>query len=776
MNKKLFQSGKSLLSKLCLTSLLLIGMGNTAWADELTVDKASGGGNNTYTQNIFINSSLLNTTLIQGEFIIPSSKLTAMRDKQIIKMAFQLNSATTTWGEAEFKVFLKEVDETSYGNPPSLIGDADASVVYEGSLDPTKTSIEINFTSPFEYSGTKNLLIGVYCTKTGTNSNVQFKLYRDDYSTYYSAYTSNESGTLTRSYWCPVTTFTYQDAVVETPRLSVSTSSIAFGSLRSNETETVTVTNTGVGSMDVTIDNNNTTDFTVSTTSLTGIGAGESKTFDVTFNYDAANLGDKTASITVTPSYDAADAKTIAVTATAADAAVWEDFDDGIPSTWYNEDDYWLNYVSGLSGYASPGYNSDYILRTPRLYAEEGEALGFDVKIVGKYSSNVVTASYSTDRVNWSEAVTYSADGTYSITAPATGYYWVKFTASQAGIDNMTGWALAPVSHETVLGTATIPSTGTVHGDYTAKVDVMELGGSDEDITAELYFGETKVAEETMTIGGNRDVTVTLTYLPTEPFSGNVYIKVSGENIGTLETDPVAVSITETEYVFDENSDVNPVISSSSVVKVIYTARKGWNTICMPFSLSGSPAYMNTIFGEGWTAYAINSYDNGHLTFKSTTYMATTTPFLVYAPNAESHPDGVYLQNVSAGSYNWGHKNITQTKGDAKFIGTFAPIAAPGMNGKYGLTLDGKIAIGNESADIKAYHAYFELASAPAKLSIVIDENDAPTLIGAVQMMEDNAAVYDMMGRKVETLNGKVVSGQLPKGIYIVNGKKVIVK
>ena len=565
-------------------------------------------------------------------------------------------------------------------------------------------------------------------------------------------------------------------AVLTTPKLKVSPSSIDFGSLRANASQTVTVTNAGVGTMAVTINNDNATDFTLSATELSDIGEGESKTFDITFNYNSTSLGEKIASITVTPNYNAEATINIAVTATAASLDVWEDFDDGIPATWFNEDDYWLNYVSGLSGYASPGYNSDYILRTPRLYAEEGEALGFDVKIVGKYSSNVVTASYSTDRANWSSPVTYSADGTYSITAPATGYYWVKFTASQAGIDNMTGWALAPVSHETVLGKATIPATGTVHGDYTAKVDVMELGGSDEDITAELYFGETKVAEETMTIGGNRDVTVTLTYLPTEHFSGNVYIKVSGENIGTLETAPVAVSITETEYVFDENSDVNPVISSSSVVKVIYTARKGWNTIVMPFSLSGSPAYMNTIFGEGWTAYAINSYDNGHLTFKSTTYMATTTPFLVYAPNAESHPDGVYLQNVSAGSYNWGHKNITQTKGDAKFIGTFAPIAAPGMNGKYGLTPDGKIAIGNESADIKAYHAYFELASAPAKLSIVIDENDAPTLIGAVQMMEDNAAVYDMMGRKVETLNGKVVSGQLPKGIYIVNGKKVIVK
>ena len=529
--------------------------------------------------------------------------------------------------------------------------------------------------------------------------------------------------------------------------------------------------------MDVTIANDNTTDFTVSATSLTGIGEGESKTFDVTFNYDAANLGEKTASITVTPSYDAADAKTIAVTATAADASVWEDFSEGVPSTWYNENDSWLNYVSGLSGYASPGYNSQHILRTPRLYAEEGEALGFDVKIVGTYSSNVVTASYSTDRVNWSEAVTYSADGTYSITAPATGYYWVKFTASQAGIDNMRGWALAPVSHKTVLGTATIPTTGTAHGDYTAKVIVMELGGSDENITAELYFGETKVTEETMKIGGNRDETITLAYLPTEPFSGNVYIKVSGENIGELETDPVAVTISETPYVFDENSDVNPVISNNSVVKVIYTARKGWNTICMPFSLSGSPSYMNTIFGEGWTAYAIDSYVDGVLKFSYTSnYMATTTPFLVYAPNAESHPDGVYLQSVSAGSYNWSHININQTVGDATFKGTFAPIDAPGMEGKYGVTTSGQIMNGNASANIKAYHAYFELASAPAKLSIVIDENDAPTLIGAVQMMEDNAAVYDMMGRKVETLNGKVVSGQLPKGIYIVNGKKVIVK
>ena len=773
MKKKVTNLSKGLLGRLALVAALIAGGSSVAMADELTVTSSTS---KTYTSNVPIAGNLLNSTLVKSEFIIPASKLTDLKGKDITKMAFTLNAATSGWGEAEFQVFLKEVSNSSYSSA-SLLGNEDASIVYEGPLDATKATIDIDFTDTFNYSSDgNNLLVGVYCTKTGSAADVYFKLIRDNTSdyNYYSVYTNNANGSLTRTNWYPETTFTYQDADVSTPILAVSSNTIDFGSMREDGTQTVTVTNTGVGSMDVTIASNNTTDFTLSATELTGIGAGESKTFDVTFNYDAANLGEKTANITVTPSYDTEDAKVIAVSATAANAAVWEDFESGIPSTWYNQNDSWLNYVTGLSGYASPGYYSNHVLRTPRLYAEEGEALGFDVKIVGTYSSNVVKAKYSADRVNWSDEVTYSTDGTYSIVAPATGYYWVEFTASQAGIDNMTGWALAPVSHETVLGSATIPAAGTAHGTYTASVVVKELGGSAETLTAQLYFGDEVVAEETaFALNGNRDETITLNYLPTEPFSGNVYIKVTGENIGELETDPVAVEITETPYVFDENSDVNPVISSNSVVKVIYTAQQGWNTIVMPFSLSGSPSYMNTIFGEGWTAYAIYSFVDGKLSFKSTTYLPTTTPFLVYAPNAESHPDGVYLQSVSAGNYNWGHSNINQTKGDATFKGTFAPIAAPGMEGKYGVTKDGKMAKGGSSASIKAYHAYIEIAEEAAvdgvRLYIIDGEGTATAISSLVQMTEGqaDAAVYNLSGQRVE---------KATKGLYIVNGKKIIVK
>ena len=560
-------------------------------------------------------------------------------------------------------------------------------------------------------------------------------------------------------------------AAATTPVLNVSPSSIAFGSLRTDDTQTITVSNTGVGSMDVTIASDNTTDFTLSATELTAIGEGESKTFDITFHYDAANLGEKTASITVTPSYNAEEAKTINVTATAADINVWEDFSEGIPATWYNEKGSWLNYVSGLNGYASPGYNSNDILRTPRLYAEEGQALGFDVKIAGKYSSNVVTACYSTDRVNWSDKVTYSADGTYSIIAPATGYYWVQFTASQAGIDNMTGWKIAEAIHDTQLRGSKTPTLCYTHGTYTATVSLAELGGSDETLTAELYFGDDKVAEQTdIALNGNRDITITLEYLPTETFSGDVYIKVYGDNIGTLETDKVAVEISETPYVFDEDSSDNPVISTSSVVKVKYTAQQGWNTIIMPFSLTGSPSYMNTIFGEGWKAYALSSYADGTLALKSTTYMAATTPFLVYAPNAEAHPDGVYLQNVSAGSYSWG-KTTEVTKGDATFKGTFAPIAAPDMEGKYVIAADGSFAQMDATASLKAYHAYIVMAEGAALKTITIDGENiegTTTDLSLVRLLPVGGSdVYTLSGQKVQ---------RAQKGIYIVNGRKVVIK
>jgi len=83
----------------------------------------TGTYTNTYTPNIPIDGTILNDGefLQENEFIISSSKLSDMRGKRITQMVFKLNSATTTWGDAEFKIFLKEVEASTYASASLVI-------------------------------------------------------------------------------------------------------------------------------------------------------------------------------------------------------------------------------------------------------------------------------------------------------------------------------------------------------------------------------------------------------------------------------------------------------------------------------------------------------------------------------------------------------------------------------------------------------------------------------------------------------------------------------
>ncbi len=55
---------------------------------------------------------------------------------------------------------------------------------------------------------------------------------------------------------------------------------------------------------------------------------------------------------------------------------------------------------------------------------------------------------------------------------------------------------------------------------------------------------------------------------------------------------------------------------------------------------------------------------------------------------------------------------------------------------------------------------------------------DATRLIDNGEMIMDNGAgaVYDLSGRKVSVSSDSSVPSVLPKGVYIVNGKLVVVK
>lgn len=206
-----------------------------------------------------------------------------------------------------------------------------------------------------------------------------------------------------------------------------------------------------------------------------------------------------------------------------------------------------------------------------------------------------------------------------------------------------------------------------------------------------------------------------------------------------------------------------------------YSAKVGWNTICVPFNLKATYGtafdFMPLIFGSGYQSYAIYKYDEGTgtLTFSSSmTTLSKNVPLLVYAPNAPTGSEGILLSGADIKF----DKTYSQAKNDVTFQGTYAPIAKGNMpDGSYGITNAGQIVNAGDNSSIKGYRAYLTglpSGSAGARIMILDDESNTPTDIGLFKMAVPEAKdVYTLSGQRVQKAR---------KGIYVINGKKIVIK
>ena len=138
------------------------------------------------------------------------------------------------------------------------------------------------------------------------------------------------------------------------------------------------------------------------------------------------------------------------------------------------------------------------------------------------------------------------------------------------------------------------------------------------------------------------------------------------------------------------------------------------------------------------------------------------TPFITCNVAAGKAGDDVTLSFVNKGFV------VTPTSFDGAFKGVYTPQSAKDL---YGIDKNGYLHKGGDGATINAFHAYYQGAEAPAKISF---EGEA-TGIDAVTTTSTsaNGAVYDLSGRRVAA---NLAAAKLAKGIYVVNGKKVAVK
>lgn len=222
-------------------------------------------------------------------------------------------------------------------------------------------------------------------------------------------------------------------------------------------------------------------------------------------------------------------------------------------------------------------------------------------------------------------------------------------------------------------------------------------------------------------------------------------------------------------YSFNVNSDV-------SDINVSYTrtfANNNWNAWYMPFDIEASE------YSDKVTFYEITGVEESDDSWNTTLTEVTgtvnaNTPYIVKS-KSESSQDVVFTATSLKKTEN-ASKVLTSDKGSIfTFTGNYTKKFAKLESGWYGLaSKDGTFSkqTGNVNNSLYPFRFFLTIEGAAAsKANIggfnIVEDND-PTGINNVNVetKKDNI-VYDLQGRRVSNPT---------KGIYIVNGKKVLVK
>ena len=542
-----------------------------------------------------------------------------------------------------------------------------------------------------------------------------------------------------------------------------------FGKVTENTTHTYTVKNTGTATLNVAIASDN-TEFTVEPAALE-VAAGAEVTFNVTFNYNAENVGARNANITLTPADTYNTALTFTATANVADPNVWsEDFEANvIPEGWESTNESWS--VSDGVAHGKYAYGSTYYLTTPSLEVNTGETLTFQYMATANYVS--VKIQMSKDGADFTDYKTISGlnkmseFATYTIEGLEAGTYQFRFANDDYDLDNFEGFKLATLAHNVAITSFDIPTSGATEEAYTATVTVQEKAGVEEPMWADLYIDGNKVATANELVAANSEKTLELSFIPTEGVSyKKAYIEVYNTNKDfTKKTNEVTVTITKVNVLTLSETTVNEITAGTyDRVKINYTVRQGWNTIALPFMVNDL-----SVFGENVKAWTFSGYD-GNLKFSRVTTgsLASATPYILYVetPTTESQ---LVFSNITIYSSTATETDCYTKQGDATFQGTYSNMVDGEMEGKYGVTPDGEIRVGSAKATMKAFRAYFILPEGSEGAKLVIEGvNDEATAIDAAEVFDNqDGDIYDLSGRKVS---------HAQKGIYIQNGKKVVIK
>lgn len=231
--------------------------------------------------------------------------------------------------------------------------------------------------------------------------------------------------------------------------------------------------------------------------------------------------------------------------------------------------------------------------------------------------------------------------------------------------------------------------------------------------------------------------------------------------------------------VLDENSTIAPTVASNVDIRVKRTINADvWSSICLPFAMT--EAQTKEVFGNDVELAEFTGADSEFdgdnvvgikVNFCSVNSIAANTPYIIKVSSAVSEftMDGVDITPDEDEAYIEFDNGKTGSR-RVVYSGFYGTYHAETQLEQYTVFLSGgKFWYSAGLTTMKAFRAYFEFLdvlsevdNAGVKMYVNIDDEE--TGIENVNV-NDNSMIYDLSGRRVS---------KVQKGIYIINGKKIL--
>ena len=244
---------------------------------------------------------------------------------------------------------------------------------------------------------------------------------------------------------------------------------------------------------------------------------------------------------------------------------------------------------------------------------------------------------------------------------------------------------------------------------------------------------------------------------------------VQGQN-NKLDYFTVSGTVDTYEYL-DENTKYTPAAKTANVELTRSITAGNWSTLVLPFDMTSEQ--ITSAFGSGTQVAQLSSFADSKIKFTTVSSMTAHEPYLIkVASNFSS-------TTINGVTITEGNPSKTTVNG-VDFIGSYnalTDIPFSDDNTSYYFLSNNTLyrsSTGTTHDTMKGFRAYFKVPGTASSRGLTFDVNDEQG--GTTGVNEElriknegssNAPVYNLNGQRISHPS---------KGLYIVNGKKVIIK